>query len=312
MTLQERVRELDERYVPVLAERARSMVDKTAAERIAALEQARHLAATKPGEWEQRYAGSRLLQLVREIPQIGFVIIAAVFLAGTATAVVRHRQPRQQSADEQVVQEPSADAGNRLGPEVGETTTGYEATSFQDLEHLADTAPTSTRLALVSLRRYATPAEVTALLGSFQVRRIYLRASAGGPEAAQLPYDIHGELSSSLRRAYADVALSRLAVRRSYLAYVATTTDDKAYHDDYAAFAASTGREVVAYQHSCACVFSVVVEAPARDLLALRARPAVRALQVAGKDQTLTNLVILPLLPETVGLVTKGPVTEAP
>jgi hypothetical protein len=249
---------------------------------------------------------------IREVPQLGFIVIAAVFLAGTATALLRHQPAPQSVSSPGPIADQSSDAGNRLGPDIGETTTGYEASSLQDLEHLADTSPTSTRTALVTLKGYLTPAQVQALLGPYQVRRVYLRAKVGGPDAAEVPYDIRGELGASLRKAYGDVALSRLAVRRSYLAYVETTTDDKAYHDDYAAYAASTGREVIAYQHSCACVFSALVDAPARDLVALRAHPQVRAIQVAGEGLSLAALIVQPLLPETTGLVTKGPVSPAP
>lgn len=312
MRLEERARELDRHYVPLMAERTRASATRLARwwEELAV--QRRKLADTKPAELDERYAANRLLRMVRDIPQLGFVIIAAVFLAGTATAVVGHHPAPARPDDGVALEQPPVDPGNRLGPEIGETTSGYEATALQDLKRLAGSSPASTRLALVSFRAYATPAQVEALLGSYQVRRVYLRAAVGGPEAAQLPYEIRGVLGPTLRRAYADVALSRLAVQRSYQAYVETTTDDKAYHDDYAAYAASTGREVSAYQHSCACLFSAVVEAPVKELLALRGRPEVRAVQVAGKDRPLTALVVEPLLPETKGLVTKGPVTAAP
>ena len=101
---------------------------------------------------------------MREIPQIGFVLIAAVFMAGTATAVVRN-QPRPEPApvaDSPVLGEPPVPAGNRLGPDVGQTTEDYERTSHEDLERVAADSPDAVRLALVTFSDYRTPAQVGA------------------------------------------------------------------------------------------------------------------------------------------------------
>lgn len=308
MTIQDRIRELDQRYVPVAAARTRAGVERLAIQRTALAQQRRRMSQTKPSEIDERFAGNRLLALVHEIPQLGFIVIAAVFLAGTVTAVVQ--QPTARPAASGQVADDLANDGLRLGPDIGQTTSGYERSTTVDLARLASTSPTSSRLALVTFSSYQTPQQVVALLNSYEVRRVYLRAAAGGPEAAQVPYDIHGDLAAALQKGYAAVAQARLAVRDSYLGYVATTENDKAYQADYAAYAASTGREVIAYQRSCACVFTAVVEAPARELLAIRSLPAVRAVQLASEDAKLTALVIQPLAPETKGLVTKGPVTQ--
>lgn len=310
--LSERTKELDSRYVPLLAAVTRAWAQRlgSAGQQLRRPRQA--LAQTSPAELDERFASRGLLKTVRDVPQIGFVLVAAVFLAGTATALLSRHPASPAGRDRAALEQPVADPGVRLGPEIGETTAGYEGTARTVLQALASSSPGSTRLALVSLRSYATPAQLQALLGGYQVRRVYLRAAVGGLAAAELPYDIHGELGSSLLRAYADVALSRLAVQRSYLAYVATSLDDKAYHDDYAAYAANAGREVSAYQHRCACLFTAIVEGPVGDLLALSKRAGIRAVQAAGKDRQLGTLFIAPLLPDTRGLVTKGPGTSAP
>ncbi|MCU1591332.1 MAG: hypothetical protein JWP11_2588, partial [Frankiales bacterium] len=119
-------------------------------------------------------------------------------------------------------------------------------------------------------------------------------------------------LGPGLRQGYADVAQSRLALQRSYLAYVATTKNDKAYQDDYQRYADSAGREVKAYRQLCSCLFSALVEAPASRLLDLWTNPDIRSVQVAGRDADLAKLLVLPLTPETTGLVTKGPETPTP
>lgn len=306
-----RLQELDERFVQLAARRVRRWVAGLGEQRTRALAKRVSLAGIRPKDLDARYAGKGPLATVREIPQIGFVLIAAVFMAGTATAVVRsHPAPDPTPvAESPVVGEPAVPASNRLGPDVGQTTADYERTSHDDLERVAADHPDSVRLALVTFSDYGKPAPVASLLASYDVRRVYLRAKDAGAEAAELPYEIRGELGPSLRRAYADLALSRLELRRSYLAYVATTKNDKAYHDDYLRYADSAGREVKAYQQLCRCLFAAVVEAPTRLLLDLWTNPDIRSVQVAASGTEFAKLVVLPLRPETIGLVTKGPET---
>ena len=69
-----------------------------------------------------------------------------------------------------------------------------------------------------------------------------------------------------------------------------------------------------AYQRRCTCLFSAVVEAPASLLLDLWTNPDIRSVQVADRGAEMTKLLVLPLPPETTGLVTKGPEspTQAP
>lgn len=306
-----KLNDLDERFVPLAAARLRRWVTGLG-------EQRTRVRAKRPAArdirikaLDARYAGKGPLATVREIPQIGFVLIGAVFMAGTATAVVRHQPDPEPTpvAESPVVGEPAVPASNRLGPDVGQTTQDYERTSHDDLERVAADSPDAVRVALVSFSDYSTPAQVVQMLAGVQVRRVYLRARAAGPEAAEVPYEIRGELAPSLLKAYADIARSRLALQRSYLAYVATTKNDKAYHDDYQRYADSAGREVKAYQQRCTCLFSAVVEAPASRLLDLWTNPDIRSVQVAGRGAQVAKLLVLPLPPETTGLVTKGPET---
>ncbi|MCW2545324.1 MAG: hypothetical protein JWM40_2876 [Frankiales bacterium] len=309
-----RLRELDDRFIPAAAARIRTWTTRFTGERSRIQAKKGGLTQVRLADLDSRYAGKGPLAIVREIPQAGFVLIAAVFLAGTATAVVRH-QPAPHSApavDVTLGSQPAVPSGNRLGPDIGQTTEDYEKTSHEDLEKVAAHSPDASRLALVAFSDYRTPAQLATLLGSYDVRRVYLRARNAGPDAAQIPYEIKGELGASLQRAYADIALSRLELRRSYLAYVATTKNDKVYQADYQHYADSAGREVVAYQHLCACVFSAVIEAPASALLGLWTNLDIRSVQVADRGASMGKLLVTPVLPETTGLVTQGPPTPSP
>lgn len=313
------LRELDDRFVSAASARLRRWAEpRTPTRRPVAPRQPAKTRLQLPSErlaqLDARYASGGPLAAVREVPQLGFIAIAVVFMAGMATAVVRSQPAAEQQRPAATAPfgRPDVPAGSMLGPDIGQSTQDYEKLSHADLERVAANSPDSRRLALIAFSDYRTPAQVTQLLAGMDVRRVYLRASKAGPEAAQVPYDIHGELGASLRRAYADIALSRLELRRSYLAYVATTQNDKAYHDDYQHYADAAGREVAEYQHGCACVFNVVVEAPARVLLALWTDLDIRSVQVAASGASMGALLVTPLTPETTGVVTQGPPTPTP
>jgi hypothetical protein len=273
---------------------------------------------------DARYAGSGPLALLREVPQVGFVLIGLVFLAGTATAVTREASQNRRSAQQTVeVAPPSAaslpgeevDDGSRtLGPDVGEVVQSYLANASQGLAAAVSSA--GTRVALVSLRSYLTPGQLKQLLTGYHVNRIYLRAPAGGKDAAQLPVDVTGDLASSLPKAYAQAAHGRELARTSYQGYVDTltvsTTEDQAFKDLYAAFAHSTAREAQAYKSSCACVYAAVVSATPKLLAELARKQPVRGLQVAGKGLVLGQLQVLPLLPEVTKVVPKQQAPDDP
>ena len=309
-----RLSELDRRYLPAATTRLRALADRLGAQRARVARWRRQLEGVRLGELDARYARSGPFALMREVPQVGFVLIAAVFLAGAGTAVTR-QSARDKRAEQNVIAAPaptpvSAEpSSSALGPDVGETTAQYLAASRTGLDQAAAGGADSRRLALVSFTDYRTPAQAQAMLAGVTIRRVYLRAKAGGKDAAQLPVDITGPLLPQLRTAYAQTAKSRLEAQKAYLGYVnslqVTTKEDQAFKDLYASFATTTGVEARQYQRGCACVYAAVVEAKASGLLALRSRGSVRGVQVAGKGLQLRLLLVHPLLPEVTGVVPK-------
>jgi hypothetical protein len=311
----EALRDLDQRLVPRLAERLARLADGMAARR----EQARRLqpaGVRSLRDLDDRYTRRGPLALLREVPQLGFVVIAGVFLAGTGTAVSREAANNRR-ADQQTVlapvtaptELPGEEAGSStLGPEVGATVPAYLTHAAQGLAAAARSAPTTSRTALVSFTGYETPAQVEAMLSGYQAVRLYLRARAGGKDAAQLPVDVRGgALAATLTKAYAQAAAGRVAAQKAYQGYVdsleVVTKEDQAFKDLYAAFARSTGVEAREYGRGCACVYAAVVTATPTRLLQLRSRSGVRGLEVAGKGLALPDLQLLPLLPEVTGVV---------
>lgn len=264
---------------------------------------------------DARLTRSGPLALVRDVPQVGFVVIAAVFLAGAGTAVSqeadRNRVARQASADQQQVLNTDGEqliGRSTLGPDVGDDTTIYTADAASSLA-AAVKAGQGSRVALVSLGGYRTPDQIVALTRGVQVQRVYLRAKAAGPEAAQLPVDIKGDLLGDLDRAYATAVTGRLAAQKAYQGYVdtldVTTSDEQRFKDLYVTFARATGIEAAQYKARCACAFAAIVKGSPAQLAALPARAGVRAVEVADKGQAIGDLLVQPLLPEIKGVVPK-------
>jgi len=312
-----RLGELDDRYLPRAAERLAALVDAVTAraDRLAARRRRLRVLARGQGRLrrlDDRYARSGPLALLRDVPQVGFVLIAAVFLAGAGTAVSREnaRNRTTQGAGNAAhapVEVPSG--GNILGPEVGTTTSSYEQLASQGLVEAAAGSPDSKRTALISFRDYRTPAQAKALLEGFAVQRVFLRAKAGGKEATQVPVDVAGDLVVVLRRAYAATVRERLAAQKSFQGYVdsieVTTPEEQAFKDLYVAFAKSTGVEAAEYRRGCACVYAALVRGKAASLAQLQERPGVRVVELAAPGVTLGQLQVLPLLPEVMGVVPK-------
>jgi hypothetical protein len=315
-----KLQQLDDKYLPLAAERVAAVADRLAVRRDRVRSSVHAVRATSLRDLDNRYATSGPLGLLREIPQIGFVLIAAIFLSGAGVAVSRENA-RNRAAQQQSVQPgpgltaaPTGD--NLLGPRVGDRVAAYEAKAARGLIEAVTGSPDGTRLALVSFTGYRTPAQTTTLLSGYPVRRAFLRAKAAGKEAAQLPVDIKGDLLPQLRQAYSLTARSRLEAQKSFQGYVdsivVTTKEEQDFKNQYAAFAKTTGLEARAYQRGCACVYAALVEATASQLQQLRARPGVRVIELASKDLRLSQVQVLPpLLPEARGVVTKQPAGDA-
>jgi hypothetical protein len=313
---EERLRGLDGRILPAAATRVAALAEALAVRRERAVHWRRNLDLATLKQLDARYAGSGPLAFLRDVPQIGFVLIGLVFLAGTGTAVTREAAKNRLSQQQSVTAVPgpantvTAPAGSgTLGPAVGEKVPAYLATAAKGLAQAAKSAARGDRVGLVSFSAYQTPTRVRSMLAGYHVLRIYLRAQEGGREAAQLPIEVRGDLGTTLTRAYAQVARGRLDAQRAYQGYVdsltVTTKEDQAFKDLYATFARSTRLEARAYQRGCACVFAALVSASPPMLEQLRSRPGVRGIEVAGKGMSLPDLQVRPLLPEVRGVVPK-------
>lgn len=297
-----RLRNLDDRLLPWWARRvgaARDRLGRPHARR-------RPTGHGSLRRLDERYAARGPLALVRDVPQVGLVVVGAVFVAGAGIAVSRENARARQQMLQQVVQPTSAPPAAapsfgpaELGPAVGTRVTDYLSSSASGLTGAGKDA--ASRLALVSLSTYLTPSQAVALLGSQSPRRVFLRAPAAGAEASQLPVDVT-DLGPDLARAYRQTATGREAARAEYQRYVdtiaASTEEEKSFRRLYSSLAKAAQLETKAYASACACVYAAVVEEPVAALQQLAMRPGVRAVQVAPAGADLRAATVDPLLPE--------------
>jgi hypothetical protein len=308
-----KLRDLDDRLVPRLAAMLRDALDGAATRRAAAREAARAralaLVASPPQgalrRLDDRYASSGPLKLLADVPQLGVLLVAAVFLAGTGAALalsgpetVRERQQAEQEAALPL----------SLGPAVGDDIDAHFAAARDRAVDLSRRDPGRRHLALVSLNEGLTPQEVGELLkeSGLEVRRAYLRAPVpGDPE--QIVLETPGNLVPVLERVFSEVAARKAADQQELLGTARTieagTPEEEAFRTLYEADARLAGQEAAAYRTGCACVFALVVEAEAAELAELASLPVIRGVEVAPRGAELSSLDIRPLAPTQRGIV---------
>lgn len=303
-----RLSDLDRRFVAVTAPRA-----ARAAERLRsvgrsgrdAVSGVRRAGALR--SLDDRYATRGPLALFREVPQLLAVIVGIVFIVGTLAAA--HDLKDQRAVDAQTVEQPGtgdpsvSPVSLVLGPTVGKPVSDYLALARSSLDTASSKAPDDQRLALVSLSSYYRPEQAARIVAGYVVRRAWVRAHAGGKQAAPLPLEVDGDVAVALKAFYARTVKGQTDAARQYQQLADTTTNDPQYKAFYEQFTRLSRIQSRAFASDCDCVFSFLVSATPAQLLTLRGRPGVRSVEVAGRGAALTDLDITTLLPEITGTV---------
>jgi hypothetical protein len=317
------LRDLDARLVPRLAAALRAILDGAheRVERTGSTLRRQGSALLSPPSGgalrrlDDRYASSGPLKLLRDVPQLGVLVVATLFLAGTGAALalsgpeaVRERQEAEREAELPLT----------LGPAAGDQIDEHFAAARERAVELARREPGAVHLALVSLNKGLTPEEVDALLeeSGLQVRRAYLRADVpGDPEVIAVELPDPDDPQPVLRSVFAQTATRKATEQQELLSQAATivpdTPEQEAFRDLYEADARLAGLEAAAFRTGCACVFALVVEAEVGELAELPALPVVRGVEVAPRGVALPALDIRPLAPSEQGVVAP-PSTRAP
>lgn len=306
------LKDLDARLVPRLAASLRAVLDRVEARREAAREAARlraqALTAPKGGalrRLDDRYAASGPLALLRDVPQLGLLFVATVFVVGTGVALALN-EPETVREREQAEQE--AELPLALGPDVGVAIDSHFAAARERAVALSRRDPDGRYLALVSLNKGLTPEQTGELLkeSGLDVRRVYLQAPVPGlPE--EIVYESPDEIVSGLQKIFSEIAARKAKEQQELLSTARTiepgTPEEEAFRKLYESDARTAGQEAAAYRTGCECVFALVVEAAARELAELPALPVVRGVEVGPRDAELSALDIQPLAPREQGVV---------
>lgn len=308
------LRDLDAKLVPRLAVLLRSALDATGRRRDAVRAGVRRrgqalVSAQKGGllqRLDDRYASTGPLKLVRDVPQLGLLLVASVFLAGTGAALALSGPATTREVDEG---RQDSVLPLSLGPAVGADIDAHFVAARERLLGVANRDGDGRHLALVSLNKALAPDEVgTLLAGSgLELRRAYLMASVSG-----LPEEIvfqtqDDDVVAALDRVFAETAKRKLQEQQDLLETARTiepgTPEEEAFRRLYLTDAQTAGEEAAAYGSDCACVFALVVEAPARELAELLALPVVRGVEAAPRGAELAALDVRPLQPSQQGVV---------
>ena len=307
------LKDLDARLVPRLAAMLRGFLDGAQARR----ERAREAALAKAqglieapskgvlGRLDDRYASSGPLKLLRDVPQLGLLLVAAVFLAGTGAALalsgpeqVRERQMAEREAELPLT----------LGPGGGDDIDAHFAAARERAVELSRNEPEQNYLALVSLTKGLTPQETGEFLqeSELEVRRAYLRAPVPG-EPEEIVFQTPRDIVPGLEQVFSEIAARKAQEQQELLGTARTieagTPEEEEFRRVYEADARLAGQEAAAYRTGCACVFALVVEGTAAELAELPALPVVRGVEVAPRGAELSALDVRPLSPDEQGVV---------
>ena len=305
------LKDLDAKLVPRLAATLRSFLDAITGRGSSVV-----ATASRRGEsllqgggalrrLDDRFASSGPLKLLRDVPQLGVLLIAVLFLAGTGTALslrgpesVRVRQAAEREAELPM----------SLGPAVGADIDAHFAAARERIVELSRSDPEDRYLALVSLNKGLTPEEVGELLeeSDLEVTRAYLRAPVPG-EPEEIVFQTPGDVVAGLRQVFSETAARKAEEQQDLLGTARTieagTPEEEAFRRLYEADARIAGQEAAAYRSGCDCVFSLVVEGDVAALAELLALPIVRGVEAAPRGAELSALEVRPLSPTQQGVV---------
>lgn len=294
-----RLQDLDHRVLPTAARSLRAALDR--GERLRTRAAAGACAAARRGTGvDDRLTRSGPLALLRDVPQIGLLVVAAVFLAGTAAAVYLDAEDVPRTITTATGPEPPL-GRTQLGLPDGDPVDPYVARSRGIVEQLAERRPDGRYLALVSLTRHTPAADVPALLGSTDPLRVYLAAPAV-PRAETVEVPLSGTTAEAVLPALCTATAARKSDDARELRSLAETIEvrtpeEQAQRDDFLAEADRAVAEAAAYTGECATAYAVVVEGEAAELAALLDRDGVRAVEVAPAGARLADVDVDPLRP---------------
>jgi hypothetical protein len=228
------------------------------------------------------------------------VLVAGILLAGIG-------EPAASRDDTGAPAAPPTPIVATVGPTPGTSVASYLTKASFDLRHFGEISHGGSTYAIVDLRSFQTPAQVSALFGAVQVVRAYVRVRAGRlpMPVRMIPVQSAGLIAPGMRTA----ATIAAATAKSYAVLLAglhpKTAADRTVKHRYAQMRRGAVIEAAALQHplTCSCIFAAVVRADAARLATLAAEPQIRAVDPGPLAVELTGLTALPLDPRVTRIV---------
>lgn len=242
------------------------------------------------------------LALLRDLPQLGLLVVALIVVAGGARVATRHRAASRQAAATQrdtlvpptTTAVPTAPAPATvapvLGPDAGTDVASYLAARGAAAQALGRTLPGEQLLAVVSFTTLQRPSGVGAVVGGLAVDAalVHVPVSVRGaprPTASGVVRGVPGLDEEALRRVLARQATA-LEVDAADDQRQGETTqpvnaDIQAQVQDFFDEAAGAREQAAALRDDGACVYAVLVGGSAAELAAVALRPGVRLVDPA-------------------------------
>jgi hypothetical protein len=258
---------------------------------------------------DDRWTRRGPLALVREVPQLGAVLVALLVLGGAITVKSRtHPTPAGANGGPSAAATPdlTADDGS-LGPHLGDKVPLYLSAARDRLNRLAVGQPDGVVIAVVSFRHYHTPTEVRDLLGPIPVKRVFYRAAAL-PLKDTVPSSVAvDDIVADSAREFARVATVRLRESAALSKQAATITNDPAEKASEERDATLYAREAAILKGPCDCVYAVAVRTKLRLLAEiLLDQPFVRCIDPGRPGGKIEDYDLTALLPDEKTIVTGG------
>lgn len=257
---------------------------------------------------DDRWTAAGPLALLRDVPQLGAVLIGALVLANGATIRTRVEERREARAAAKPTASPAPfeipDDGT-LGPDIGDNVRTYVEDTKNRLRGLAPGSPDGMAVAVISFTAYRTPEQVRDLVGVLQVREVFYRAPMplpqGMPQTVPV-IDLVADTQKDMRR----VAGLREAEAKELRKVAKTIENDPAQKREHEKDAQIYEREAELLRGFCPCIYAVVVRTRLRLLLDALQSNSIRTIDVSNVDAKLEDFTFTALLPEEKTTVTGG------
>lgn len=178
-----------------------------------------------------------------------------------------------------------------VGPAPDTALAGYVTSRKAALAAVRDE-----RVAVVSLTKYSTQAQVKTLVGATPIVSLLVAPPGIGPAV------VTGDLAAWTRTQTAATSAERDEIKK-----LIPTVTDRAFKDFYTAEVARLDKALANFAPTSAMVFGVVVRGPAAALQALGAKAEVRLVDVADTATPAPDTVFRGLRPEEVAKAGEPP-----